>query len=343
MSRLSRSGLERRVERLWYRESALALLLLPFAWLFGLVVSLRRAAYRGGLLRRERVGVPVVVVGNITAGGTGKTPLVAWLVGLLAGDGRRVGIVSRGYGGSGGQRPTFVTGTSDANAVGDEPVLLARQTSAPVCVCRDRVAAARRLIEEANVDVVVCDDGLQHYRLDRDMEIAVVDGVRGLGNGRLLPAGPLREPTVRLDEVDFVVANGGPAIAGVALPVRPFDLRFELRPRPARRLGDGEERGLDAFAGRRVWALAGIGNPARFAAMLSDAGIEPEPVEVPDHGSVSLRALREERDWPILMTAKDAVKYPSNIALDAWCVPVDVAMQPGDEAILMERLRQLYD
>ncbi len=167
--------------------------------------------------------------------------------------------------------------------------------------------------------------------------------MRGLGNGRLLPAGPLREPSTRLDEVDFIVANGGPPSAGAALPLRPFDLRFELRPRRASRLDDGEERDLAAFAGRRVWAVAGIGHPARFIALLSEAGIEPEPVDVPDHGSVPLAALREERDWPILMTAKDAVKYSPDIDLDAWCVPVDVAMHPSDEAILIERLRKLYD
>ncbi len=338
MSRRSRSGLERRVERLWYGESALAPLLLPFAWLFGLVVAIRRAAYRSGLLRRERVGVPVVVVGNITAGGAGKTPLVAWLVGRLAREGRRVGVVSRGYGGTEGRRPIMVAGDSDPGSVGDEPVLLARQTSAPVCVCRDRVAAARRLIDDANVDLIVCDDGLQHYRLDRDIEIAVVDGVRGLGNGHLLPAGPLREPAGRLDQVDFLFLNGGNASVGR----RPSDMRFELRPRPARRLRDGAERGLEAFAGRRVWAVAGIGNPGRFARMLRAADIEPELVDVPDHGTVSLRALRDAEPWPILMTAKDAVKYPPDDVDDAWCVPVDLELPASDESALLKRLRALY-
>jgi len=334
MNRQKHLSVERRIEHVWYGESNAALLLLPFAWLFRLAVAMRRFAYRSGLLRRSHCGVPVIVVGNITVGGTGKTPLVAWIASRLAADGRNVGILSRGYGGAAGGVPRFVTADSPADVVGDEPLLLARQTAAQVCVGADRILAARRLVDEAHVDVIVCDDGMQHYRLERDLEIAVVDGVRGLGNGYMLPAGPLREPAQRLRDVDLLFVNGGAR----TVPGR----RFELRPGAAKSLAGDSERDLDAFAGRRVWAVAGIGNPGRFETMLRERRIEPMLVDVPDHGTVSLAALRREASWPILMTAKDAVKYSSEDSDDAWYVPVDLEMSSDDEAALLNRLRKLH-
>jgi len=334
MSRQQQISFSRRVERLWYGDSSVATILLPFAWLFRLLVTLRRTAYRAGLFTSIDCGVPVVVVGNITVGGAGKTPLVGWLAARLAADNLRVGILSRGYGGVAAGEPRFVTRDSEARDVGDEAVLLAQQTSARVCVCADRVAGARRLVAEAGVDLIICDDGLQHYRLDRDVEIAVVDGVRGLGNRHMLPAGPLREPPGRLDEVDFVFINGASnEVAGC---------RFALRAGAVHRLGGAESRVLEDFRGRRVWAVAGIGNPARFVATLRDAGVEPELVDVPDHGTVLLDALHSEQPWPILMTAKDAVKYRSRPVGDSWYVTVGVEMPPADESALLERLRKLY-
>lgn len=334
MSRRHQVSVARRIERLWYGDSSIAVLLVPFAWVFRWLVALRRHAYRLGWLASIRCGVPIVVVGNITVGGAGKTPLVGWLAKRLAADGRRVGILSRGYGGVATGEPRFVTRDSEAREMGDEAVLLARTSPARVCVCADRVAGAQRLIAEANVDVIVCDDGLQHYRLERDVEVAVVDGVRGLGNGRMLPAGPLRERPERLAEVDFVFVNGdSPTIPG---------RRFELRPGAAVELGSARSRELCEFGGQRVWAVAGIGNPGRFVATLRHSGIVPELVDVPDHGIVSLEALRQEQPWPILMTAKDAVKYRSDPVGDAWCVPVEVTMSADDEAALMERMRKLY-
>jgi tetraacyldisaccharide 4'-kinase len=319
---------------MWYGDSAVAAALVPLAWLFGLFVALRRQAYRSGVLAPRRCGVPVVVVGNITAGGAGKTPLVGWLAERLAADGRKVGILSRGYGGLATGEPRFVTRDSDAREVGDEAVLLARRFPARVCVCADRLAGARHLVAEAGVDTIVCDDGLQHYRLARHLEIAVVDGARGLGNGRLLPAGPLRETAGRLDEVDFVFVNGAGRFAG--------GRRFDLVGSRLRRLGGTEQRNLADFRGRQVWAVAGIGNPERFAAALRAAGVEPRVVDVPDHGVVDLAALRDLHAWPILMTEKDAVKYASDRIADAWYLPVEVAMPPADEATLMESLRELY-
>jgi len=202
-----------------------------------------------------------------------------------------------------------------------------------VCVCPDRVAGARLLIDTVGVDAIVCDDGLQHYRLERDLEVVVIDGGRGLGNGRLLPAGPLREPRSRLSEVDLVFYNGAATAAGHS---------YTLRPGQVHGLGQVADRDLESFRGQRVWAVAGIGNPQRFVTTLRDAGIDPQLVEVPDHGVVELGALRREQSWPILMTEKDAVKYLGSSIDDVWYVPVDVVMPSAAAAALMGRVRELY-
>jgi len=305
--------------------------MLPLSWLFLGVVISRRLAYRWKIFASEQVGAPVLVVGNVTVGGTGKTPLVGWLAGQLSALGYRPGIVSRGYGGAVSRVPRLVKPDSNFQDVGDEALLLARRTTLPVCVCQDRVAAARMLIE-SGVDVILSDDGLQHYSLRRDFEMAVVDGARGLGNGRLLPAGPLREPANRLNQVDCIVVNGGSVSAGTYC--------MNLVPAAAIRLHDGEERALADFAGTRVWALAGIGNPDRFSALLVGAGIDPVPVDVPDHGVVSLETLYGEFAQPILMTEKDAVKYTNTDVTEAWCVPVDVSFSDADQHRILDSIQQ---
>jgi len=244
--------LERSVERLWYEQSVIGWMLWPFALIFRVLVAIRVQAYRSGLFRRERVTVPVIVVGNITVGGTGKTPVVAWLANRLSDAGRKPGIVSRGYGAAAGSQPIIVTASSQFRDVGDEPVVLARQTGVPICIDADRVAAARRLITEAGVDVIISDDGLQHYKMIRDFEIAVLDGDRVLGNGHLLPAGPLREPPGRLDEVDIVMVNGESEYSG--------GCRFDLSPGQAVSLVDSRSRDLSGFGGKEGWAGAGRGD-----------------------------------------------------------------------------------
>jgi len=295
----------------------------PFSWLYRAVIAVRRACYRAGYLASVSCPVPVIVVGNVTVGGSGKTPLVAWLVRHLEEAGKRPGIVSRGYGGSAGRNPIIVATDSLAERVGDEPLLLAQRTGVPVCVCADRVAAVQHLLRETDVDVIVADDGLQHYRLRRDLEIIVIDGERGLGNGRMLPAGPLREPAARLVEADLVFINGRAGeIPGYAI---------ELVPDKARALDQTRSCDLGEFSGRRVWAVAGIGNPDRFYALLAESGIEFDPVAVADHGMIDLASLVAEHDRPILMTEKDAVKYPGQSVADVWWVPVDVSM--ADEAV----------
>lgn len=327
---MSRAGLQRAVERLWYGGSGAAVLFQPLAWLFGAAVAARRTLYARGLFRSTRVGVPVIVVGNVTVGGTGKTPLVAWLAARLRADGHRPAIVSRGYGGAGGEGTVVVDAASRAADVGDEPLLLARRANCPVFVDRERARAAARAAREG-ADVVLADDGLQHYALVRDLEIAVVDGERGLGNGRLLPAGPLREPASRLAGVPLVVRNGGAREPGA--------LRFELRVGDAVRMDGGARQPLAAFAGRRAWMVAGIGNPGRFAAALRAAGIEPVAADVPDHGTVDLAALRGREALPVLMTEKDAVKYPASPGPDTWYVPADVDMPADAEARIMAVVR----
>ncbi|WJW76781.1 tetraacyldisaccharide 4'-kinase [Thiohalobacter sp. IOR34] len=321
----------RHLPELWYRRHPLLVLLLPLSLLYCGLVLLRRQAYRLGLLRTRRLAVPVIVVGNISVGGTGKTPLVAWLAERLAAAGYRPGLVARGYGGRARSWPQQVRPDSDPAAVGDEPVLLARLSGRPMAVGPDRVAAAEALLAHSDCDLIISDDGLQHYRLARDIEIAVIDGVRRLGNGLCLPAGPLREPPSRLQTVDFKVCNG---VAG------PGEYAMRLSIRKARRLNDAaDERPLAAFRGSPVHALAGIGHPQRFFEALRRQGLEIIPHSFPDHHAFQAADLAFAADGrPVLMTEKDAVKC-QRLGLDnLWLVPLEVQLDARFEAELLERL-----
>lgn len=314
-------------------EGGACWLLTPLSSVFYLVSGLRRLAYRLGLLPVTRLPVPVIVVGNISVGGTGKTPLTLWLVARLQAAGYRPGIVSRGYGGR--QRgPLAVSLASDPADVGDEPLLLARRARVPVYVGRRRPEAARAMLKaHPDIDVIVADDGLQHYALGRDVEIAVVDGVRRFGNGRLLPAGPLREPPRRLDSVDAVVVNGGTTDwLRVARPIFPM----RLEPVRLRRLSDPRDiRGLDWLRGRQLNAVAGIGHPERFFELLRDLGAVVTPHPFPDH-----HAFRPE-DLPmgtVVMTEKDAVKCVAFARADDWLLEVDAVVDPALQRYLLNRL-----
>lgn len=312
----------------WERRGWLSALLRPAAGLFAAAAGMRRTAYRKGWVRSISAGAPVVVVGNITVGGTGKTPITGWLAQSLARAGRKPAIVSRGYGGRRQNAPARVTPISDAREVGDEPVMLAKQAECPVWVCIDRAAAARRAVAEG-AEIVLSDDGLQHYRMARDLEFCVVDGDRGLGNGLLLPAGPLRESSGRLREVDEVLVQGMES----GFP----GLKFELRIDRAVRLDGARQRPLTEFAGRRVLALAGVGAPQRFHAALKAHGLEVEPVRTPDHGRVSLASLLN-RGLPVIMTAKDAVKYPDPRGGDLWWAPARVHMPEASRERVLRRV-----
>ena len=266
--------------QLWYGNASGAALLAPLAALYGAVTSLRRRAYESGLLRRYGVGTRVMVVGNLTVGGTGKTPLVAWLAGALQTRGYRVGIVSRGYG-SRARTAQLVAAEATWQEVGDEPLWLAQSTGCLTAVGADRVAAAR-LLSDAGVDVIVSDDGLQHLRLLSDCRIIVVDGERLFGNGRLLPAGPLREPIAELSKADVVVVNGA-APSAIRLEGGPALIEMQLVASVARSLAGAAERALESFRGTRLHAVAGIGNPARFFRALRAFGIDVIEHAFADH------------------------------------------------------------
>ncbi len=291
----------KRLDHYWYSHNPVAWLLAPLSLLFCALVLLRRGLYRAGVLRSHKPPLPVVVVGNITVGGSGKTPLVVWLAEQLRQQGLRPGLVSRGYGGQASHWPQPVTAQSEPRLVGDEALLLVRRTGLPMAVGPDRMAAVALLAEHTDVDVIIADDGMQHYRMGRRVEIAVLDGERRLGNGMCLPAGPLREPAGRLRHVDMVVTNGGEAGAGEW----PMSLQVEgVRTMT----GMGFSNPLSTFAGRQAHAVAGIGNPQRFFNTLRAAGVEVIEHPFADHHRFSEADFAFDDGLPILMTEKDAVK-----------------------------------
>ncbi|CAB3697911.1 tetraacyldisaccharide 4'-kinase [Achromobacter piechaudii] len=314
--------------RQWQHGGWLSTLLSPLAALTAWAVARKRAAYASGAKPSYRAPVPVVVVGNIYVGGTGKTPVVIATVQGLRARGFTPGVVSRGYGVKIGPDARVGVGALAANLYGDEPALIARATGAPVSVHPKRALAARALLHaHPEVDVIVSDDGLQHLALARDIEIVVQDA-RGVGNGRLLPAGPLREPAQRLRDVDVVVTNigepdGRPADSGS----RPRPVRMWLEPGDARHIEDGATRPLSAFAGQpRIAAAAGIGNPERFFTTLRAAGIEPEAtLPLPDHHDYAESPFQSLSADTILVTSKDAIKCAALHDRRLWEVPVQAA------------------
>ena len=319
-----------RLASLWYGSHPLSIALAPLGWLFGWVAAVRRRAYRAGLLRSTKMPVPVIVVGNITVGGTGKTPVVIWLVEMLRRAGQRPGVVSRGYGGAATTWPQTVDADSDPSMVGDEPVLIARRTACPVVVGPQRVQAARKLLADHDCDVIVSDDGLQHYALARDFEIAVIDGARRLGNGRCLPAGPLRERPVRLQTVDVVLVNGEGPVG---------ECTFRLSGDRAISLLDPNiSRNLDQWRGGTVHGVAGIGNPDRFFAYLRVRGLTVVEHPFPDHHRFHEEELQFGDDLPVIMTEKDAVKCRSFARPHHWSVPVDAHLDPACEQRLQHLL-----
>ncbi len=323
------------LQRLWYGGAGpawlLLPLLLPLALIFSLLAALRRGLFRLRLIKSERLPVPVIVVGNINVGGSGKTPLVLWLVQLLREQGYQPGIVSRGYGGS-LERPSLVTVESDPRVVGDEALLLARRAGVAVAVGADRPQAARLLLGQG-VDVIISDDGLQHYRLARDIEIALIDGERRLGNRLPLPAGPLREPPRRLQQVDFVVCNGGEAGEGEVL--------MGLNPEGFENLQTGERRDPFDFIGRTVHAVAGIGNPGRFFDTLRALAIEPIEHPYPDHHPYAEGELRFDDRLHLIMTEKDGVKWQPFAGEQDWQLSVAAELPDGFVEHLLDRLKTI--
>ena len=311
---------------IWYDRAAPPWWMVPLSLTYGAVSGSRRFLYVHRLRKASRISCPVVVVGNVSVGGTGKTPLVCWLVAHLTERGYKPGIVTRGYGGS-SREVRRITPDDDPLVVGDESILLARRTGAPVAIGRDRPAAAQLLAGDG-CNVIVSDDGLQHYALARDCEVVVIDGDRRFGNGWLLPAGPLRETRSRLSVANAIVVNGGRALLEGALSMR-------LEAKTAVALSGGRILPLKDFAGGQVHAVAGIGNPGRFFQLLESFGLSVVPHAFADHHPFSAQDLDLPGDLPILMTEKDAVRCAAFANDRLACVPVTAQFSLDDAHTLL--------
>ena len=323
--------ISRQLEDLWYGSHRLNGLLAPFSSLYSDLVRIRRWAYARGLLAVRRLPIPVIVIGNLTVGGTGKTPLAIAVANLLKAHRYTPGIVARGYKGRSRQWPQLVRPKSDPVRVGDEAVLLAQRSQCPVAVGPDRWEAAQSLLENYSCDIVVSDDGLQHLGLKRDIEIAVIDGVRRHGNGWCLPAGPLREPVSRLKRVDLIVTYG---TAG------PGELAMDyLLQRPRSLMDSAHARPLEDFCRTEVHAVAGIGHPERFFSALETQGMTLIRHPFPDHHAFSAEDIRFDDGLPVLMTEKDAVKCQGFAGPGHWYVPVEAKLDPRFEHRLLALLK----
>jgi tetraacyldisaccharide 4'-kinase len=319
-----------RLDRYWYSQNPVAWLLLPLAGLYCLLAALRFNLFKKGWLRSFKAGVPVIVVGNINVGGTGKTPLIIKLCEILQQQGLKPGIISRGYGSKSSIYPLEIMRSTHARDAGDEPLLLAQRTQCPVIIGPDRQADIQLLLERHGCNIILSDDGMQHYRMHRDVEIAVVDIARRFGNGFCLPAGPLREPVQRLRSVDMVIANGGLA----------SQLSFTIKPVQLISLAEvGKVSSLSQFSGQKVHAVAGIGHPQRFFNTLAEHGIEYIPHAFPDHHDFAINDLHFGDDLPVIMTEKDAVKCAGFYMPRHWYLTIDIELS----SIARQRIDHLIE
>ena len=310
-------GLAERLVNAWYQGHPALLLLRPLEWLYRSVVQRKRQRFLAGQSPSYRAPVPVIVVGNITVGGTGKTPLILYLIDHCRARGLRVGVVSRGYGAQPPSVPWRVTAEQSADEAGDEPLLLVQRSGVALMIDPDRARAVQALLSAEPLDLILCDDGLQHYRLARDLELVLIDAVRGLGNGRCLPAGPLREPQTRLQSVDAVLFNGASVDSAEGFG-------FTLQPTALVNVASGERQSLGVFApGQAVHAVAGIGNPQRFFRTLEALNWRPIAHAFADHATYSPESLEFSPSLPLLMTEKDAVKCRAFAQPDWWYLAVD--------------------
>ena len=316
-------GWTERLVNAWYQGHPALFLLRPLEWLYRAVVQRKRQRFLAGQSPSYRAPVPVIVVGNITVGGTGKTPLILYLIEHCRARGLRVGVVSRGYGAQPPSVPWRVTAEQSAREAGDEPLLLVQRSGVALMIDPDRARAVQALLSAEPLDLILCDDGLQHYRLARDLELVLIDAVRGLGNGRCLPAGPLREPQARLQSVDAVLFNGASADSAEGFG-------FTLQPTALVNVASGERQSLDVFApGQAVHAVAGIGNPQRFFRTLEALNWRPIAHAFADHATYSAASLDFSPSLPLLMTEKDAVKCRAFAQPDWWYLAVDARPSPA--------------
>lgn len=331
------------VDRLWYGKSRPLWFLAPLSWLYLAISSSRRR--KAWQTMGSALPAPVVVIGNITAGGTGKSPLTGWLVAELQAAGWQPVIISRGYGGTSSQYPLLVDANTDPAIAGDEPVMLARSTQCPVVVDPQRRRGATWALEQKLGNILVCDDGLQHYLLPRDIELAVFDGVRGIGNGAIIPVGPLREPVSRLSSVDYVVVNGGEAVPGESSSdfqgVEHSQIHaMALEPTSLIHVKTGETRPVSDLRGQPVRAVAGIGNPGRFFDTLRDLGAQVEEAPFSDHHGFKASDLKTSAGQWLLMTSKDAVKCQSIAPDNAWALSVQARLSQNFSVQIMSDIRK---
>ena len=311
--------------KLWYRHSILSYLLLPLSWLFWLIIIFRHWLYQKKIKTACHFPVSIIVVGNITVGGTGKTPFVIWLANLLVKQGFRPGIISRGYKAQKLREPRLVTTTSKVTESGDEPLIIARHTNRPIVIAHNRCQAIKLLTEQHNCDIIISDDGLQHYALARDIEIAIVDGQRKFGNGFLIPAGPLREPISRLKSVDFVVYN---------------TIDMHLRPAIMLAAVDNSKQHLniEKLRNQTIHAVAGIGNPQRFFTTLRNLGLQIIEHPFPDHHNFKPKDINFCKDALVIMTEKDAVKCAQFADQRHWFLPVNAELEQDFTNNLLSRI-----
>lgn len=328
----------KRLDYYWYSQNAIAWLLLPLSWLFCTLVSIRRFLYRSKVFASSKLQRPVVIIGNISVGGTGKTPLLMALCELLKEKGYSPGVISRGYTSKAGSALISgvhqVSGKDTAEQVGDEPLLIVQKTQCPVVIGQNRVAAGRYLLENNACDIVLSDDGLQHYRLQRDLELVVVDSSRKFGNGYCIPAGPLREPVSRLDSVDIVITHN----TGVASD---DDEEFELIFESPVNIHSNELRALEEFKSSKCHAVAGIGHPRRFFKQLKSHGLDIVEHAFPDHYSYQSSDLDFGDDAAIIMTEKDAVKCKYMGLKNTWFIPVTAKLTKPLESRILASIEEL--
>jgi tetraacyldisaccharide 4'-kinase len=314
----------------WYQRQPVRWLLWPLSLIYQAVLKLRMGLFRLDILKQRYLPVPVIIVGNITIGGTGKTPFVIWLAKQLQQAGYRPGIISRGYGGKAAHYPQKVMPDSDPSIVGDEPIIISRHTLCPMVVAPDRLAAGKMLLRDYNCNIIIADDGLQHYALGRNIEIVIIDGQRQFGNQLCLPAGPLREPLSRLQNIDFIIENHGSGSANYTMTLSQLH---------AINLADPTKiLALTNFTGQSVHAIAGIGNPQRFFDQLSSHGLQVISHAFDDHHRFQANDLDFNDYKPILMTEKDAVKCQKFANSNTWYIPIEASISGKLDQHILQKL-----
>lgn len=331
------SALKRKLElklfQIWQSKQGAAKFLRPVSWFYCAIVVCRRLTYLLKIKKTEKIDAPVIVVGNLTVGGTGKTPLVTWLTNYLKDHGYNPGVISRGYGGKARHWPQQVRPDGDPVAVGDEAILISKRTSCPMAVGPERLISGQELLHyHPDCNVIISDDGLQHYALHRDIEVAVIDGTLRFGNGYCLPAGALREPLNRLKKVDFIVTNGAAEKSEYAMRYILTNACCLQNPK--------KSQNIEKFKGQQVHAVAGIGNPARFFKQLTELGIEVISHPFPDHYFYKEEDLEFGDTKPVLMTEKDAVKCKRFAKPHHWYIPVTVEVQETFGKAILKQLKE---